>query len=199
VLSRVRDDRDRLRRAVQEAMLLQVIAVGLPLAAVGMVARPVFPALFGPEWTSVLDVYPFLALVAITSAVFNMHQAVLYTFNRNWSMALFLSCSVLLLALGSVPLVAWFGVVGFGIASLIQLPATAMLHAMASRHVDVSYRDVVPWVLALGPPVMAPLVPFPWSAFLLVPLVSMIAWPARRRQITDYLQYFRQHASSSAR
>jgi PST family polysaccharide transporter len=198
-LARVREDTHRLRRAVNEAMLLQVLAVGFPLAGVGLLVRPVFPTLFGSEWRAAIDLYPYLALAALVNAVFNMQQATLYTFKRNWSMTLFFACFVLLLAIGSVPLVAWFGVVGYGLAALLQLPANAILHVTASRHVAVSYRAVLPWVLAFTPPVMAPLVPLPWSVVLAIPLVMMLVWPGSRRQIAGYLQYFRQRASTSVR
>ncbi|MEJ7654655.1 MAG: oligosaccharide flippase family protein [Chloroflexia bacterium] len=84
--AKIQSDRTRLRRALEEAMALQVLAVGPLFAGFALAAPFVLPTLFGSEWAPVLDVFPFIALGYLTNAVFNMHSAVLYVLRQNRNM-----------------------------------------------------------------------------------------------------------------
>src|SRR5690606_11130688 len=77
-LAKVQSDFPRLRTALEEAMALQVLAVGPLLGAFSLLATPLIPLLFGQQWEPALQVFPLIALGVLVNVVFNMQSSVLY-------------------------------------------------------------------------------------------------------------------------
>jgi O-antigen/teichoic acid export membrane protein len=127
-LAKMSDDAARLRRCITEGMRLQTLAVGLPLAAFGIVAPYVMPRAFGTQWDPALKVYPFIAIGYLVSSAFNLHSSVLYLLRRNWSVTVFHAVHVLLFSGAAAVLIPRMGVLGYGGAELVALASYGLLH-----------------------------------------------------------------------
>ena len=96
-LAKVAAERERLRRALREAMLLQTVAVGPPLVAAAVAAPWIFEWALGPEWAPVADVLPFVALAFLLGAPLGMERSLLYVVGDNRGALVFSVLSAALL------------------------------------------------------------------------------------------------------
>jgi O-antigen/teichoic acid export membrane protein len=190
-LAKVQRELPRLRRAMEEAMGLQTLALGPLLAGFALLAPWVLPITFGEEWLPVLTVYPFVALSYLLNAVFNMHSSVLYVLRRNWSVTAFHMTHIALFAGAAFPLVERLGLIGYGLAEVVAVSAYLVIHLRVSRLFDLSYKRALPWVVAFVPPLFLPLVPLPWGVGLWIfALFAGLSAPALA-QIREYSTYVR--------
>lgn len=192
-LARVQRDPVRMRRALEEAMGLQLLALGPLLAAFALAGPSLLPYLFGERWAPMLLIYPFIALSYAVNAVFVMHASILYVLQRNWVVAVFHLAHIVLFAGTAVLLVPRLGYTGYGLAEVVAFVSYPILHISVARFFDFSYARVLPWLLAFVPPLLFPLVePFLGVGGLVLcglPLLTMLGGAARA-QIRDYRQYF---------
>ncbi|MBX5445310.1 oligosaccharide flippase family protein [Sphaerobacter sp.] len=188
-LAKVQTDHARLRAALEEAMALQVLAVGPLLGAFSLLAHPVIPLLFGARWSPALRVYPAVAVGALFGALFNIQSSTLYVLRRNAAVAWFHVAHVVVLAASAWFFVPRFGLMGYGLAEIVAVTTYALLHIQMSRVFRFSYAQVLPWLAALIPPLGAVLVPLGWRPVLWVPLALVALLPRQRRQIGHYLGY----------
>jgi O-antigen/teichoic acid export membrane protein len=189
-LAKVQGEYAKLRRVMEEAMALQVLGVA-PLLALGSAALWILPKLLGERWEPILIVYPFLALGSVINSVFNMHSSVLYVLGRNRKVALFHFVHLALLAGASLLLVPTLGILGFGLAEMVALAGYAVIHTQVTRIFPVSYRQALPRLVALVPPVFAVLLPPPWGLVLFLSSLIVILSPNQRQQIGEYVKSFR--------
>ncbi len=190
VLGRVQDDLHRMRTALEEAMSIQVLAVGLPLGGFSLVAPVVVPLLFGEEWLPVLDVYPFVALGLLMNAVFGIQASVLYVKHKNWQVALANTIGVTIFVTGAFIFVPWLGIWGYGLAEIPAMLGYLILHHSLASIFRFTYTQTLPWLLALSPPLFAVFLPIPFGVVLWLPLLIMLAIrPQQRTQIRDYTSY----------
>lgn len=187
--AKVQTSPDRLRRAVEEAMLLQNAAIA-PLLAVFVCLSPwSIPRLFGEEWVSMVDVLPFIALSQVLNALFNMHSSALYVLRKNTGVIFFNSTRLVIFAGCALILVPRFGIVGYGIADMIAIPSYVILHHQMNKHIPISYANVAPLILAIVPTFFFVFAPLPWSLALWLPTVVVFLLPRQRRLISQYLAY----------
>jgi hypothetical protein len=59
-----------------------------------------------------------------------------------------------------------------------------------------SYKRIAPWAIVLGPPVLFPLVPMPWSFLLLVP-VLLVFLPSMRAEVVRLTELIRSSLAKS--
>jgi O-antigen/teichoic acid export membrane protein len=148
-LARVQNDVVRLGRAVTEGMTLQVLATGPFLTAFAIFAPWIIPRFFGQAWWPATEIFPFIAAAVLTDAVFSMHISALYVRGRNWGVATFGACHVLILAVAAWLLVHGTGVTGYGWAEVLALPSYLVLHwlfrAMGGK---VNYSQAAIWYLS---------------------------------------------------
>lgn len=190
-LARVQQNTTRLRRALEEAMGLQVLAVGPLLAAFALFAPWALPLLFGEEWSPVLAVYPFIALGYMVNAVFNMHASVLYVLRHNWAVTVFHVVHSAVFMGAAALLVPRFGVSGYGLAEMVVLCGYLILHLRVARLFSFGYERAIPWLLAFAPPLFFPLTGHSWGLVLWTfPLVVLLSGGARA-QVREYWSYFR--------
>ncbi|MFO7271326.1 oligosaccharide flippase family protein [Sphaerobacter thermophilus] len=191
VLAKVQDDYSRLRRGVEEAMTLQVLAVGPFLCGFSLVAIPLVPLLFGARWEPALEVYPFIALGMLVNTVFNVQASALYALGRNGDVTLCYLVHVVLFVLGAWIMVPRVGFIGYGLSEVLALGGYAVLHFRISRLFAFSYREVMPWLVAMIPPLFA--LHFEPGARLLfwLPLIVVALLPHQRQMIAQYLGYVR--------
>ena len=172
----------RIERALEEGSVLQLVALGVPLAAFGVVAPRVIPWLFGREWDASIPLYSLLALASLVAAAGLIQITYLLARGRNATVAVVAAVGVVVLAATSIPLVWHYGINGFGYASLLALVDLVVLDRVVRRDVAISYRRYLPLAVVLGPLVAFPLVAFPVSLVLLAPAVVFLIVPSTRRQ-----------------
>jgi O-antigen/teichoic acid export membrane protein len=189
--AKIPGDYVRLRRAMEEAMSLQVLAVAPLLAGFAAVGPWLVPTLFGEQWKPVLVVYPFIALSYAVNAIFNMPISVLYVHGRNWSVAVANVLHIVLFASGSLILVPRLGLLGYGLGEMIALVSYAVIHAQVAKMFSFSYARSLPWLLGFAPSFFAPFLTYPW--FLITWLFALIVTllPKQRQQIREYMGHFR--------
>lgn len=186
VMAKVQRDPSRTGRVVDEAMLVQVMALGPFLGGFAVVGPWLMPHLYGPEWQGLFAVYPFIALAALINAVFNMHSSQLYVRKHNLDVAVFHALNVALLAGAALVLVWRFGLVGYGYAETIALCSYWVIHAQLLKFMRPSYGAVALWLVAYIPPLFAPLVDPAWVPLLWLPWLVVVLLPQSRRQIRGY-------------
>jgi O-antigen/teichoic acid export membrane protein len=176
------EQKDRIRRALEEGSTLQLIALGLPFAAFGLVAHSVIPLLFGHQWGSAIELYCLLALASLLGSAGLIQSTYLFSQGRNSTVARSVSIQTGVLAATSVPLVWYFGINGFGYSTLLALADLIYLDRKVRAIVPTSYRHYLPVVLATAPLVMFPVVPYPFSLVLLAPMAAYFAVPSTRHE-----------------
>ena len=182
-MSRVgQDDTSRLRYSIEEGSLLQFLALAVPFAGFGVLARWVVPVAFGHSWVRALPVYSLLALTAALSSCGFVQSTFMYSRGRNVRVAVAVALRDVILAAGAVLLVRTMGLDGFGVASVIALGSLVYLDRAVRRMFSFSYAKVLPWVAILGPPILFPLLPMPWAFVLLSP-TALVLLPSTRREI----------------
>ena len=173
-LARVQNDVVRLGRAVTEGMTLQALAAGPFLAGFAFFSPWIIPRFFGPAWWPATEIFPFIAAAFLTDAVFNMHSSSLYVRKRNWEVASFNACHVLILGAVAWRLVPWMGVKGYGWAEVMALPSYLILHwwfrAIGGK---ANYSQAVIWYISCVICMFGwQLGPWAWAFFFLPFIVS---------------------------
>lgn len=196
-LAQVQQDLPRLRRALEEAMSLQAMAVSPLLAGFALVAPWLLPLAFGDQWKPVLIVFPFIALSYIMNAVFTMPSSVLYVLQRNWSVTVFHLVHVTLFAGTALLLVPEMGLVGYGLAETVALSSYVVLHLCLARVFAFEYNRTWPWLLAFVPPTFSALAGFPWGLALWVFALTVVLNRRSREQVRGYWVYFSKRGNFS--
>jgi O-antigen/teichoic acid export membrane protein len=160
-LAKVQNDRDRLRRAVTEGMGLQILALGPLLVGASWIGPTVLPFVFGPEWTPVMTVYPFIALCYLSNALFNLHSSVLYVLKKPWQVTAFHAAYVSVFAGFALLLVPQFKQIGYGMADAIAILTYGIIHLYLSRSIgSPDYRMALVW----------------WAGFSLALFQATLGW-----------------------
>jgi PST family polysaccharide transporter len=186
-LGRVQSDLGRVRRALEEGMVLQVLAAGSVLCGFSVVADQVVPLVFGQDWTPALEVFPYVAAAYLVMAAFALHNSLLYVLRRNRRVAAINALRWIVLAGLSAALLPLLGIAGFGVAMLAS-QASAVLLDHEVRRVLGHYRPGrgLAWLAVLLPPIFTPFAGWPLAFALWVPLGLLLAVPAMRTQLRGY-------------
>jgi O-antigen/teichoic acid export membrane protein len=178
VFARLQEDRVRLVKALTEGTNLQLMTLGPILAGFGFVAPWIIPLMLGSQWLPMLEVYPFIALSSLNSAVFVLQIAALYVLRRIWGVAVFYVVHLGLFACSALLLVPHLGLTGYGLALMIALPSYALLLALGLVYIGKQrYIQTGVWFTAWAIPLFSwQLGPWVWISAI-VPLL----WPATRR------------------
>jgi PST family polysaccharide transporter len=181
-MSKVPDEqKDRLRRALEEGSTLQLIALGVPFAIFGVLAPKAIPLLFGHEWSPAIRLYSLLALAVFLGAAGLLQITLLWSRGRNWTVAFSACIQTVVLVIASVLLVKKCGINGFGYATLLALADLIYLDRKVRSITTFSYRTYLLVAVTLAPMVAYPLVPFPVSFVVFAPLIIFVAVPYSRR------------------
>lgn len=199
-LAKLQHDSLRLKRALDEAMTLQVLATGPFLVGFSTLASLVIPFIFGSKWGHVQYIFPYIALSYLINAVFNMHSSVLYVLEKNWDVTWFHIGHIILFAVGALILVPRLGIIGYGWAEVIAILSYAIIHQrVTASDIVPSYKWTLLWLLAFVPPLFTSVIGFPQAALLYIPAAVVFVIPAVRSQVFGYLTYFhrRTHEQSA--
>ena len=191
VLGKVQEETSRLRRAVEEALGLQALAMGIPLAGFALLAPTILPGLVGSGWTPSLKIYSYIALGYMLNAFFGVHASILYVKNRSGLVMRAYGLYVSLFFLTAIFTIPNFGIWGYGISEILSLPAYLLLHSSVRNEVAFSYRRALPWLIAFIPLLFYPNIGWPFGIGLLLPAAIAISIPSVRSQVTEYASYIR--------
>lgn len=186
-LARVQEAPERLARAITEGMELQILAVAPPLLAFAWVAPWAVPLLFGPDWSPMAVVFPFVAFGYLAMAMFNLHSSALYVRKHNWEVALFHTVHVLLFASVAAWLIPTLGIVGYGWAEVATVASYSVVHGfLAARIASPQYRTALVWWAAAGLALFA--TEAWWPALT---LVVAALWPGTWHALSGHLRTLR--------
>lgn len=183
-LSRLQANRTRFGARMSEAISVQLLLLGL-LLGVGAVAAPVFlPAVFGDEWKPVLALFPWLAWAAMFDSVATAMGQGLTIFGRTGSIGGVETVRTVMLALVALPMVAWHGPAGFGVAVLVAVLPIIWLWRLAVREFPLDLTLALPWLIGFSPLMLAAVVAVPWRYLLCIPAAAcLVLEPGRSRVI----------------
>jgi len=183
-MSRVGADRSRLRRGLEEGSVLQLLAVGVPIALVSSNARWLVPTLFGHSWTPAIDVFALVSLVTFLRSPALIQSTLLYSRGRNMPVVTAGIIRQVCLVVAVIVLVPHFGVTGYGIASACSLVSLLYVQWVVRREVvRFSYRRLWPFVIALTPIILMPFAPMPWALLMTAPFIATFAFPEPRDSV----------------
>lgn len=185
IFGRVQHEVDRLRRAVEDAMALQLLALGIPLAGFGLVADRAIPRLFGDEWAPTVDAYPAFALALFLTAAFQVQASALAVTRRNGPIVAASVLQLALLVVTALLFIPRWELVGVGMARLVSVAGMVLLHVALSSTLGFSYRKSLVWVGTLGPAIALGVAPWPWRGLALVCGAAALALPAGRHQLLE--------------
>src|SRR5207249_6458532 len=194
-LGQVQRDATRLRRALEEAVGLQALALGMPLATFAIAAPMALPWLFGDKWTPALQIYPFISLGFLVGAVFGMHASILYVTRRNSQVTLANAVHTGLFVCTAFLLVPRIGLLVYGVAEIVALGSNLVLHHFVVRLFSFSYRRALAWGLAFAPVLFFPLAGWPWGAALFLPAAFVAATPEARNQVGEVWRFVRRRTA----
>ena len=191
-LGRVQSDLGRVRRALEEGMVLQALAAGTVLGGFSLIADEAVPIIFGERWTPALDVFPFVAAAYLVMATFALHNSLLYVLQRNQRVAAINALRLASLAGLSAALLPLLGIAGFGVALLAGQTSVVLLDREV-RRVLGRYRPErgLAWMSALLPPMLTPFVGWPLALALWLPLALLLTVPAMRAQLRGFVATIR--------
>ncbi len=183
VLARLQEDKARLTKALAEGMNLQLITVGPLLIGFAFVAPWIIPTLLGPEWSPVLDVYPFIATPYLISTALIVHMSALIVLQRLWRLVIFRLVYLVAFAGWAIFLIPRVGLEGYGWAELAALPSFILLLVWVWLYVGkpMSVQAGV-WLIAWTVPLFFWQLGS-WGWISIVALILPLMWSATRREL----------------
>lgn len=195
-MAKLQGDVSRLKKALEEAMVLQILALGPLLVLFAVVSIWVVPLFFGEEWSQMVIIFPFIALSYLINAVFNMHSSVLYVLKRNNDVTLFHVVHVLLFGGGAYLLVPILGITGYGWAEVIAILSYFAIHQKLKKILEPSYAQIRPLLVGFVPVLFIPFIQAYWAYGLLVFLLVIFFHADTRSMLKGYLNYVKRKKTS---
>lgn len=164
VMAKLIHDPIAARSALSRGMTYQALLIGVVCVGFAGCAAWLVPLLFGEKWLPSLQIFPFIALGTLVSAIFDLHSAALYAADHNREVAQFNSWYVGILWGASLLLLPLMGLWGFGWAEVIALPSCWLIHRSLSRLMgSPNYWNAAWLVLAAAPLLFGGIfLPSPW-------------------------------------
>lgn len=174
-LSRLQENGERFRAALEKALEVQVLVLGPLLCGFALLGPLLVQRLMGSRWMPSLQVYPFIATGVLVNSVFNLQASALFVVGEQWVVLKSYASHVVLLVVGTSLLIPHFGLVGYGWADLAACAAYTFLQVGVARIIGISQRRLFPWVVAFTAPLFVYKVPQIWALALCLPLLLMSA------------------------
>ena len=190
--SRLQAERPRLRRAVEQAMVLVAIACGGPLVLAALIGAYPFSLLFGSEWLEAWELFPYLALAGLVTTVMGMPRSALMVIDHSVLVGVADAIELGTFMLAAFVLMPEFGLIGFAYARLVGFVGHALVIWSMHRHLELSIWPIVPWVAVFGCALFAAPDRSLWSLLLLAPLLLLVIVPGYRRRLLDYYSWGRE-------
>ncbi|WP_158531642.1 MULTISPECIES: oligosaccharide flippase family protein [unclassified Meiothermus] len=151
LFARLQHDRVLLTRAV-ERVLFATNALTAPISILTLVLiEPITRIIFGEKWLAALPIFYLLSLANLVVATSTPLQGLLNALGRSKTTFLFTVIWALLTWFLGLPLIHWFGALGFALANVGVQLSNFGLFVVAQRLVAVKlWRAAsLPWVLAI--------------------------------------------------
>lgn len=185
--ARVQEDVARLARAVNQAMQLQTLAVGLSFIGFVVVAPYVLPLLLGAQWNTaiILSIFAILGIRHLLAALFSVQGMALYVKKENLIMLYANIAFALSLVICAVGLMSFlpppYRLYGFLAAEFVaHLPNYYLVDRGFRRAIGKpEYFAVTLWIVAFSLALVAPLV----SGWLYLAAGLLLLFPPSWRQI----------------
>jgi O-antigen/teichoic acid export membrane protein len=187
-MTRVREQRDRLQRGIQEGMLLQLLGSAAPIVALAMLAKWIVPLAFGSVWLPAVPVLILLSNGRLITAPLTLEYAFLYTHSRNTLIVVATAINTAVTFGLAIPFVAWLGINGFGWAALIGSVTWIHLHMQARRIVPYSYLPLLPYYVAMLPVTTFSLLRWPVDLLVFVPGIIVLMMPSIRAELAKIVR-----------
>ena len=182
-MTKVRDQRDRLQRGIQEAMLLQLLSSAPPIVGVAMLARWIIPLAFGRVWLPAVPVLVLLSIERLVTAPLTVEYAFLFTHARNGVVAVATAINTAVTFALAILLVWRFGIDGYGWAFLIGSATWIYLHVQARRILPYRYTPLLPYYIGLLPLTLFSLLRWPIDVLVFVPAAIVLLKPSIRSEL----------------
>lgn len=177
------DDRDRLRTAHAEGVLVQVIG-SVPLYAVAAFLAPwLVPFAFGSDWEPAAELIGLLAIAASIGTLFNLGPPMLRVRGRNGPVVRLRALQVTALLGVTMLTVPAIGVVGYGMARVARTIPFLAIHPELTRWYRPDYRAGARVVVALLPMMTAAWWPVTMRPILLIGPLVLAAMPSVRAEL----------------
>jgi PST family polysaccharide transporter len=185
--ARVQDDLPRLTRAVNEAMQLQTLALGVPTAAFVIIAPIVLPMLLGARWdiNILMMAFSITAARILLSALFAIQGSALYVKKQNWLMLKANIAYGVTFVVVAYPATAFlpqeYKLFGYLVADMIaHFPTYWYKHWGMRRYIGrPSYRITAIWTAATFCALFAPII----GEWLYLPAVVLMFNPLSLREL----------------
>jgi O-antigen/teichoic acid export membrane protein len=187
-LARIGDDTARLAGAVADAMVLELVALAVPLVVLVWCAGPLVRGLLGAPWAGVARAVPWIAVAALLDATLVVGTAALVVAASPVVVGVGQLVGFGVLAAASAAAVGGLGIAGAGVGYLGGVLATTLPYALARRRIGVRPRTLVPAAecyAAAVPALVASLVHAPWRFALLATLPLPALEPRVRRVVGE--------------
>jgi PST family polysaccharide transporter len=185
-LSKVRTETERLVRGIDSGMVLQLLLTAAPLLGACVLANWLIPFAFGRQWVPMIAVFAWLAVARILNAPLTVLFALLYSAARNTSVAIATLVNLIVTFVLAFFLVRALGIVGYGVAVAIGTLSWAQLYRIARQLAPFHLWPVVRLLVGLIPLAFFPLVAWPLSLLLFIPLLAVCAVPQVHQELLGY-------------
>jgi O-antigen/teichoic acid export membrane protein len=145
-LARLQDRRAEFRRALEQALFLQVVTLGPLLCAFALLGPYIVRHVIGVRWIPSLQVFPFAAAGVLVNSVYNLQASALFVVGKQWLVMRSYAAHVALLAATTVVLLPRLGLIGYGWAELVACSAYGVIHSGLAVTAPISYTRLRPWV-----------------------------------------------------
>jgi PST family polysaccharide transporter len=200
--ARVRNDLQRLTKAISDAMQIQIISLGITFAGFTLFAPFLLPHMLGEKWSVEIIMITFIILCTrmLLSANFGIIARALHVCGMNMTMIyanILYAISAATLCYTALHLVPQqYRLYSYLLADMFaHLPTYYLIHRGMTRYIGrPNYRVTAIWTAAMIGLTAAPVV----SWWLYVPSLALLLLPASRQQLKVLLRELRQHKSSTA-
>lgn len=190
MMTRLREDRERLRDAISEGLAIQLIGMGAPMAVFALVARQAIPLVWGNQWRPSIPLYGVLAVSQLLTSFGQVPSVYLLSVGRNITLLWLSTLNLGVLYVGAAVAVPFLGGMGLAIASVLDAAVWVVsMDLVARRAVGFEYKLAAPWFITFASLVLFPVWRSPGSYFLLLPLVVISARSKYRRVLWSYATY----------
>jgi O-antigen/teichoic acid export membrane protein len=182
-LAHIQNRRESLIAAVEEGMVLQVVASGSTFLAFSFAAPWIVGTLLGGEWDGVVSIYPLLAVATLANSLFALHSSALYVIEKNMEVSRFHAVHLAILGAGAWLLVGEFGEIGYGWAEMAAMGSYIVIHLSLARWIGCpDYRRAFVAAGAFGAAFLWPYV----GVLSMCPLALSMAFPGTWRILLGY-------------
>ncbi|MGA9899388.1 MAG: oligosaccharide flippase family protein [Terriglobales bacterium] len=145
-LARLQHRRELFRRAIEQALYLQVVTLGPLLCAFALIGPYFVPHVIGVRWMPSLRIFPFAAAGVLVNSVYNLQASALFVVGKQWLVMRSYVVHVVLLAVTTYIFLPRLGLIGYGWAELVACSAYCLIHSGLAATVPISYQRLRPWV-----------------------------------------------------